>query len=229
MLALPVSGQRPKVVAVDAWHNREAQPHYRWEGTYPGGYSELAGILEKLGATPKTISEPLSATSLAGVDCLIIVDPDIPAEAANPQYISDAEAAAVERWVNLGGALVLFGNDPGNAEFEHLNGLARRFGLEFVEKVHKDANGAVKLTLDGPPGDPTFAGLKFYAVQVAPIRVSNQKAKTLLADNGEAIIVLVKHGRGQVLALGDPWVYNEYIHTHDNYRIAENLFRRLLN
>ena len=68
----------------------------------------------KLGATPKTISEPLSATSLAGVDCLIIVDPDIPAEAANPQYISDAEAAAVERWVNLGGALVLFGNDPGN-------------------------------------------------------------------------------------------------------------------
>ena len=34
--------------------------------------------------------------------------------------------------------------------------------------------------------------------------------------------------KGRVLALGDPWLYNEYIRTQDNYRIAENLFRWLL-
>ena len=217
------------VVALDGFHNNEAQPHYRWEGTYPGGFSELAGVLDKIGATRKTIVEPLTAKSLQGVHCLIIVDPDIPAEAANPQAISAAEATAVAQWVEAGGVLVLLGNDPGNAEFAHLNGLAGKFGLEFLEKVHKDANGGVKVTAAGPADHPVFAGgLQLYAVQVAPLRVSNARAKTLVEDNGEALLVVAPHGRGRVVALGDPWLYNEYIHTKDNYRIAQNLFRWLL-
>jgi hypothetical protein len=38
----------------------------------------------------------------------------------------------------------------------------------------------------------------------------------------------VRHGKGIVVALGDPWLYNEYLYTQDNRRIAEELFRRLL-
>jgi len=41
-------------------------------------------------------------------------------------------------------------------------------------------------------------------------------------------MALVHHGRGLVVALGDPWIYNEYIHSRDNYRMAENLFRMLM-
>ncbi len=223
------AGPARKMVALDGFHNNEAHPHYRWEGVYPGGFSELAAIFDRLGASRKTVLEALSAKSLAGVDCLILVDPDIPAEAANPQYISAAEADAVEKWVRQGGVLLLLGNDPGNAEFERLNLLARRFGLEFIETVHKDANGGVKLTIEAPGNHPVFEqGLKFYAVQVSPLRITNAKGKALLADNGESIMAFVPHGRGRVLALGDPWLYNEYIHTRDNYRLAESLFRWLL-
>jgi len=217
------------VVAVDGFHNNEAQPHYRWEGTYPGGYSELSGLLAKLGAERKTIHEPLTQKSLEGVDCLIIVDPDIPSENPNPQYILDPEVEAVTWWVEKGGVLLMLGNDPGNAEFEHLNRLAGKFGLEFVEKLHRDAKGGVKLTIAGSADHPFFAGgLKFYAVQVAPLKVTNPKAEVLLCDNGEVMMAVAPFGKGRALALGDPWLYNEYIHTLDNYRIAENLFRWLL-
>ena len=35
--ANPVRNEKTlKTVAVDNWHNREPQPHYAWEGTYPG-------------------------------------------------------------------------------------------------------------------------------------------------------------------------------------------------
>lgn len=217
------------MVALDGFHKNEPQPHYRWEGKYPGGYSELAALLDRLGAVRKTLAERLSTQNLAGVDCLIIVDPDLPSRNPNPQYISSDEAQAVAGWVQKGGILLLLGNDPGNSEFAHLNGLASRFGFEFIEKLHKDAAGGVKLTLPGPADHPAFAGgLKFYAVQVAPLGVTNPKAEVLLSDNGETIMALIPFGKGRVLALGDPWLYNEYIHTQDNYRIAENLFRWLL-
>jgi unsaturated rhamnogalacturonyl hydrolase len=185
-------------------------------------------LLDGLGFARTTISAPFTSATLAKADCLIIVDPDIPSEAPNPQYISADEAQATADWVSRGGVLLLLGNDPGNAEFEHLNGLARRFGIEFIEKVHKDAAGGMKLTLTGSPDHPVFTGgLKFYAVQVAPLKVTNPKAEVLLSDNGAVIMAVAPHGKGRVLALGDPWIYNEYIRTRDNYKIAENLFRWL--
>jgi hypothetical protein len=216
------------VAAVDGYHNNEKEPHYRWEGTYPGGYSKLGELLRDLGAETRTLSEPFTAKSLRGLDLLIVADPDIPAEAADPRYFSPDEAAAAEQWVKAGGTLVLFGNDPGNAEFKHFNGLARRFGIDFQEKVHKEENGLVKLAITAPPNHRAFpGGLTFYAVQVAPLAVTTKDAEVLLANNGAPLMVLVRHGKGQVLALGDPWIYNEYIGTRDNYRIAESLFRFL--
>ena len=38
---------------------------------------------------------------------------------------------------------------------------------------------------------------------------------------------LVAFGQGRVLALGDPWAYNEYINTRDNHALVEALFRFL--
>jgi len=222
------SPPRPRVV-LDGFHNREPQPHYRWDGRYAGGFSDLAGVLDTMAVLRTTVEEPLTPAVLSRADCLIIVDPDIPSESPDPQYISASEAQAVAGWVNGGGLLLLLGNDPGNAEFEHLNGLASRFGLRFLEKVHKDAKGNVKLTITVPPGNPVFSpGLQFYAVQVAPLEVTNPKAQVLLEDNGEPILAVVPYGRGRVLALGDPWLYNEYIHTRDNYQMAGQLLHWLL-
>jgi hypothetical protein len=227
-LAAAAAAQGP-VVLLDAYHNNEPQPHYRWEATYPGGYSELGKLLVGLGATLRTVREPLSAKTLAGAHCLIIVDPDIPTESPDPKYIGEDEIRAIRDWVRGGGRLVLFGNDPGNAEFEHLNLLAREFGLQFLETKHADASGSTKLTVQVPFTHPVLAGGgAFYAVDVAPLRVTARDAQILVADRDTDLMALVGFGRGQVVALGDPWLYNEYIGRRDNRRLGESLFQYLL-
>ena len=41
-------------------------------------------------------------------------------------------------------------------------------------------------------------------------------------------MALAHLGKGEVFALGDPWVYNEYIDHKNNRAIVTNLFRYLL-
>jgi Trehalose utilisation len=216
------------VVAVDGFHNNEKQPHYRWNGTYQGGFSQLGALLNGMGAETRTIQERLTAQSLAGVDCLIIVDPDTPAETESPQYISTQEAVAVVAWVRSGGKLLLLGNDAGNAEFEHFNGLARRFGFEFVESVIRTSTGNGKLTLDVEPAPGVFPRrAKFYAVDVAPLKLT-MDARPLLKMGETPVMGIANVGRGAVFALGDPWIYNEYIGSAENRALAADLFRSLL-
>ncbi|MGH9722389.1 MAG: DUF4350 domain-containing protein [Bryobacteraceae bacterium] len=217
-----------KVVAVDGWHNREAQPHYAWDGNYPGGFSGLGHMLKGLGAETRTVKEPLTQKALQGIDCLIVVDPDTPAESASPNFITDAEIDAVAAWVRKGGTLLLLGNDPGNSEFPRMNALARRFGIEFEEKKHADAQGNSKLTLPAAQGSWFTPGLKFYGVDLAPLRVTAKAAETLFAERDTVMMTSVSEGNGKAIALGDPWLYNEYLYTSDNRRIAEELFRKIL-
>jgi Domain of unknown function (DUF4350) len=227
--ANPVRNDKPlKTVAVDNWHNREPQPHYLWEGEYPGGFSGLAHMLRGLGAATRTISEPLTGRSLKGADVLIVVDPDTPQESKSPNYITDAEIESLATWLNSGGTLLLLGNDPGNAEFPRMNALARRFGIEFEERKHANAEGSSRLTLMTPQSNWFTPGLQFYGVDIAPLRVTAKNAETLLAEHETPIMTSVGIGKGQVIALGDPWLYNEYLYTQDNRRIAEELFRKLL-
>jgi len=127
-----------------------------------------------------------------------------------------------------GGRLVLFGNDKGNTEFEHLNKLASRFGIEFMETIYRNSEGKSKLNLTSQ-STVLGAGLTAYLVDVAPLKITSRRSETLLADNGTAVMALVNYGKGLVTALGDPWIYNEYINSRDNHRMAENLFRRLLH
>ena len=227
--ALLAAAQVSPVVLLDGYHNNEAQPHYRWEATYPGGYSELGKVLETMGAQLRTSREPITARVLNGVHCLIIVDPDIPSESPDPKYIEDYEIVAIREWVRGGGRLVLFGNDPGNAEFVHLNKLASEFGIRFLETKYADAAKSSKLTIQVPPYHGVLAGGgAFYAVDVAPLEVTAPDAQVLIPDGDAAIMALVPFGKGQAVALGDPWVYNEYIGTRDNRRLATSLFRYLL-
>jgi unsaturated rhamnogalacturonyl hydrolase len=216
------------VVLLDGFHNNEtrAPDHYRWEGTKPGGFSEFGKLLQSAGYELKTLHERVTARGLAEAQVFIIVDPDTPAETDNPQYLVGSEIQAIDEWVQRGGNLVLLGNDKGNAEFEHFNQLAARFGIEFMEKTYPQTTGKAILIAQNH-GSIFEQGLTVYLVEVAPLRVETDTG-VLLSDHGTPIMALVRKGQGQVFAVGDPWLYNEYIDRYDNRRLGVNLFRLLL-
>jgi unsaturated rhamnogalacturonyl hydrolase len=228
VLSVEAQNTTQKVVALDGFHNNESKmpDHYQWDGVRPGGFSELGKLLVGLGAQLTTVRQRITPRALAGVRVFIIVDPDTPAETADPQYIMPDEAAAIEEWVRAGGRLVLLGNDKGNAEFDHFNRLARRFGIEFLEETYPKVKGKGILVAKGDT--PIFDGaLEAYLVEVAPLKLASE-VQTLLTDNGTPIMALAHVGKGEVFALGDPWIYNEYIDHKNNRAIATNLFRNLL-
>lgn len=225
----PIWREPRRVVAVDGYHNDETkQPlHYRWEGTGMGGFSEFAKLLRDAGADLTTMRHAITPASLQGIDCFILADPDTPEESDHPRYLEAPEIDALTDWVQHGGRLVLLGNDKGNAEFAHFNQLAGRFGVQFVETTYGKARGHSKLTLTGK--GPLFDGAPvFYAVDVAPLKITARNAQVLLADGRTPLMALIPFGQGKVFALGDPWIYNEYIGRENNRQIAAKVFRALL-
>jgi len=226
LAASPLGAQT--VVALDDYHNAERSmpEHYQWEGTSPGSFSKLANGFREHDVELRTLRARIDAASLQGVNLLIIVDPDTPNETADPKYIEDGEIDAIAKWVNDGGRLVLLGNDKGNAEFTHFNRLASRFGIQFLEETYPKTSGKAILVATGK--HPIFEdGLKAYLVEVAPLRLV-APAEPMLTHEGTDVMALAHVGRGMVFALGDPWLYDEYIEHQDNVRIATNLFTLLL-
>jgi unsaturated rhamnogalacturonyl hydrolase len=55
-----------------------------------------------------------------------------------------------------------------------------------------------------------------------------------LTDKGDVIMAVAKVGKGKVFAIGDPWLYNEYINAHkipmsfENFNAAKDLAKWLL-
>ena len=108
----------------------------------------------------------------------------------------------------------------------HFNKLASRFGIQFVEDTYPKVTGKAILIASGP--HPIFAGgLNAYLVEVAPLKLS-APAEAVLTDKGTDIMALTRVGNGMVFALGDPWLYDEYINKNENVAIATKLFTLLL-
>jgi len=100
---------------------------------------------------------------------------------------------------------------------------ASRVGIEFEETVDNNKYGKGKLTLlTSSPVLGTEGTL--YAVDVASVK-GPAKAQVLLADEGVPSMALVNAAKGPVFALGDSWIYNEYIDTKDNAQLVTAVFR----
>ena len=65
-------------------------------------------------------------------------------------------------------------------------------------------------------------------MEVAPLKLV-APAEPVLTHEGTVLMALAHVGRGMVFALGDPWLYDEYIERNDNVAIATNLFKMLLD
>jgi unsaturated rhamnogalacturonyl hydrolase len=230
------------VIGLDNWYNRETNAkdgkpfHYLWTDTANSGYSRWGKIFTSRGAKLTTLEKP-DAAALNKINIYIIVDPDTTTESKSPNYIMPDEIKIIEQWVENGGVLALLGNDAPNCEFTHFNQLASRFGITFnhvtlnpVTGINWEMGACTNL-----PDHPLFKGVKkIYIKEVSSINLKG-KATSILKESGNVLIAECKYGKGYVFAIGDPWIYNEYM-DHDrlpasfeNRKAAENLTDLLLN
>jgi unsaturated rhamnogalacturonyl hydrolase len=234
-----------KNVVIDSYFNNEwkkgangkmIQWHYTWDEMANGGYSLWGNIFRSYGAQTKTLDDAPIAANLKNADVYIIVDPDTEKETEKPNFVSASDVKAVADWVKAGGVLVLMHNDAGNAEFDNFNNLARHFGIEFNKdsKYRVQNNNFVEGKVVTNANNPIFkTPRQLFLKEISTLTVS-LPAKTVLEADGNKIMAVAKFGKGTVFALGDPWIYNEYIDgrklpaEYENLKAANDLSLWLL-
>jgi unsaturated rhamnogalacturonyl hydrolase len=230
------------VVGLDNWYNHETNTktgkpfHYLWTDTELSGYSRWGEIFTGREAKIITVGKP-DATVLSKINIYIIVDPDTTSENPSPNYIESEDIAFIKRWVESGGVLAVLANDGPNCEFTHLNKLMVQFGMTFNHvTLHPVTGNNFEMGASfNLPDHPLFKGVKkIYIKDVSDINISGT-AKAILTEKGKVLMAENKFGKGYVFAIGDPWIYNEYIdhdrlpESFDNRKAAENLTDLLLS
>lgn len=233
-----------KIVALDYFYNREwktvqdkkVQFHYIWEDTANSGFSQLGDVIVNMGAYITKVQTAPTRELLSKYGIYVIVDPDTPQETDHPNYVDDSSASAIADWVHRGGVLVLMENDKGNSEFEHFNLLAGKFGIRFNEdSYHRVVGSNFDMgKFDHLPSHRIFEGIgQIYMKEICSLSL-RQPAQLVLTEDGMVFLATAKYGAGVALAVGDPWLYNEYIDTrklpavYQNKKAGELLFRWLL-
>lgn len=241
LCALATLSFAQKTVGLDNWFNHETNAktgkifHYTWDDQENSGFSQLGDLFKSQKAELKTIAKPTSK-SMKGIDVYIIVDPDTTKENPIPNYVDASDVKFLQKWVSKGGVLLILTNDGPNCEFTHFNQLAKAFGFYFQPitlnpVINREWDMAAETNL---PNHPLFNGVnKIYMKEVSPI-VLSKKATPILKDGDKVLIAETQFGKGYVLAVGDPWLYNEYIdhallpQSFENLKAAKNLVDLLL-
>ncbi|SDD14072.1 glycoside hydrolase family 88 protein [Niabella drilacis] len=211
-----------KTVLLDNYFNNEWKKgaggqeerwHYTWNDRSNGGYSFLGGLFEQQGARLQSLPEAPAAGNLKNAAVYIIVDPDTDKETPHPHYMNEQDATQVADWVKKGGVLALLANDAGNCDLEHLNILAGRFGIRFnkdnllMVKNNDYATGRVGI----PRGNIIFKNAKnVYLKEISSLNLY-KNVLPVLKSNDVAVMGVARYGKGAIFALGDPWIYNEYL------------------
>lgn len=210
--------------------------HYVWEERDNNGYYFLGNIFEQYGAQTGTLKQSPTAANLKNASVYIIVDPDTEKETAKPNFMTATAANNIANWVKGGGVLVMFTNNHGNAEMEKFNTLAQKFGIKFNDDDQMMVKGKNYETGEHiiPANNLIFkTAKKIYTKEVSSLTVT-PPAKTILSKNGLDYMAVATYGKGTVVALGDPWIYNEYVDgrhlplEYENYKGARDFVQFLL-
>jgi unsaturated rhamnogalacturonyl hydrolase len=224
-----------KTVLLDRYFNNEyrngARFHYTWEDQENSGFSWWGQIFRDYGAKTASLDEAPSTQNLKKADVFIIVDPDTRKETAKPNVMEMQHVKTIQQWVKDGGTLILLANDSNNCELPHFNQLAAAFGIQFSNKSrnmvknNQFEQGAVTI----PMGNPVFqAYRKLYIKELSTLELK-APAQAILTESGDDIMAVASYGKGRVFALGDPWLYNEYVDgkklpaDFDNFGAASDL------
>ena len=228
-----------KTALIDAWFNSQTRKnafgqtepfHYKWDDDSASGYSLFGRAFQSYGVSLATLPAAPTAAALAHANIYLIASPDIPIKNPNPHTMDKPSGDAIEAWVRSGGVLLLFSNDRDNTEFTGFNTLSDRFGIHFnpvlshhvVGEDH--ASGEVVI----PANTGIFgAGFSAFMKDTCSITVRGP-AKAVVTDHGDIMIAISHLGKGVVLAVTDPWVYNEYadgrkMRQYDGYEAAQYL------
>ncbi|MCA5004009.1 glycoside hydrolase family 88 protein [Sphingobacterium bovistauri] len=213
-------GKSP-LVTLDNYYNNEYKEfvpglkksyHYLWDGQDFNGFHILGSIFDGYGAKLSTLRDAPTTKNLNDTDIYIIVDPDNAKDAEAPNYMNPKEAQAVANWVKKGGVLVLLLNDKGNCDLDKINLLSSKFGITFNDDSRNRVQGRnfEQGALLLQPNEIFKKTSKLYLKEISTINVA-KPATALVQDAGDVIMATAKYGKGTVFALGDPWLYNEYV------------------
>ena len=234
-----------QVVTLDYYFNHEVHKdktgnvvrfHYMWEDKANTGFSILGDAFKKNGTELRSLDQAPTLSNLKGTAIYIIVDPDTKKESPNPNYIEQKEIVQIHKWVQEGGVLLMLANDSANVELPHFNQLAATFGMHFNDDLQNHViddkhfeDGAVLTT-----GNPIFkTASKIFMKDVCSIGLTGPAKSALKNKDGAVIIAIAKIGKGTVMAVGDPWLYNEYVNGrlpagYDNDKAADDISNWLI-
>ncbi len=211
-----------KRVLLDSWFNDEHMKdasgkmisyHYKWEEKDNNGFSIFGDAFKSNGAVINTLYEAPSPTNLSKADIYIIVDPDTKKESPDPKYIFPHDVKVIADWVKHGGVLLLMANDSANVELKHFNTLSEKFGIHFNDDLRNHVKddrhfreGAFTINGDNPV---LKTAKKIFMKDICSLTL-HSPAYAALKDGDAVIIAIAHYGKGTVIAVGDPWLYNEY-------------------
>jgi len=233
-------------VTLDNYFNNEykADPtgklkpyHYLWDGDDNNGFSFWGRIFNRKHIQTNTLKTAPNLSNLRQSNIYIIVDPDTEKETEQPHMMTEQSASEIANWVKKGGVLVLLLNDVGNCEIKEFNTLATKFGITFNEdsknrvKNNNYEEGAVYV----PKGTGIFHDVnKIYVKEISTLSLK-YPAKELVKHHDDIIMATASFGKGTVFAIGDPWLYNEYVDGRklpkdfQNFQAAEELTTWLIS
>ena len=224
-----------RTVLVDAWFNSQTRKnaagqtelyHYKWNDDTNDGYAFFGRAFQRYGAQLATEKSAPTAEDLKQAQMYVIASPDIPVKNPNPHYMDKASAETIAAWVKAGGVLLLFENDPANADIEHLNTLSDLFGIHYnaVLTNHVVGNDYPAGAVTIPAGTGVFAHTHHaYMKDTCSITVKGN-ARAVVTKGSDVMLAVAHYGKGTVFAVVDPWVYNEYTDRRNHLPVEYDNF-----
>lgn len=226
-----------KKVLLDRYFNNEYRDgkrfHYTWDDVHDSGFSWLGEVFKYHGAALTNLDIAPTPENLKGANVYIIVDPDHKKDNPKPNPLAAQDCATIENWVNNGGTLILLANDTTNADVAGANNLAQLFGIRFTMKninFVKNDNYPDGMVIADKDNGVFTPGSKYYIKEVVTLELK-KGAKKVASAGSDVVVASAEHGKGRVLVVGDPWLYNEYVNGRklpvdfDNYNALVELVR----
>jgi len=232
-------------VVVDGWFNsqlrtdafgQQAEFHYKWNTWDNPGYSSFSHLFHEFGAQTSEHDVEPTLANLKGADVYVIASPDNLDKNPNAHFANAQDANQLAEWVKTGGVLVIMENDTSFADLDHFNVIGDKFGIHFNSVLRKHVIGTNweqgRIDIDGK-GPIFHHPHTIYVKDVCTISVT-KPARDVLDEGDDVFMATAKYGKGTVIAMTDPWLYNEYTAVrklpdlYDNYAAGKEFVRWIL-